>query len=130
MTLSQRTCSSRTGADGPQAEERAMAADAHHIARVPCDEFLFLVFLAEALKKTRSVRLWKKGPVKFSNICFYSNSLKFSPTMFYFYLATISGLSLPTMLAPPPPPPPPRDPSVGGKRRREDLPTPPSQPQQ
>ena len=43
--------SSRTGADGPQAEERAIAADAHCIARVPCDEFLFYVFLAEALKK-------------------------------------------------------------------------------
>ena len=43
--------SSRTGADGPQAEERAIAADAHRIARVPCDEFLFFVFLAEALKK-------------------------------------------------------------------------------
>jgi hypothetical protein len=28
---------SRTGADGPQAEERAMAADAHRIARVLCD---------------------------------------------------------------------------------------------
>ena len=42
---------SRTGADGPQAEERAIAADAHHIAWVPCDEFLFFVFLAEALKK-------------------------------------------------------------------------------
>jgi hypothetical protein len=31
--------------DGPQAEERAIAADAHRIARVPCDEFLFFVFL-------------------------------------------------------------------------------------
>ncbi len=46
-----------TGTDGPQAEERAIAANAHSIARVPCDEFLFFVFLAEALKKTRSVRL-------------------------------------------------------------------------
>ncbi len=46
-----------TDADGPQAEERAKAADAHRIARVPCDEFLFFVFLAKALKKTRSVRL-------------------------------------------------------------------------
>ena len=33
--------SSRTGADGPQAEERAIAADTHRIARVPCDEFFF-----------------------------------------------------------------------------------------
>ena len=46
------------------------------VARVLCDEFLFFVFLAEALKKNRSVRLWKKGPAKFSNVCFYSNSLK------------------------------------------------------
>jgi hypothetical protein len=45
------------GADSPQAEERAIAADAHSIARVPCDEFLFFVFLADALKKTWSVRL-------------------------------------------------------------------------
>ncbi len=45
-------------------------------------------------------------------------SLKFSPTMFNLYLATISGLSLPSMLALPPPP---RDPSVGSKRWREDL---------
>ena len=51
--LCQRTRSSGTGADGPQAEERAMAADAHRIARVPCDEFLFFVFLAEALKKNK-----------------------------------------------------------------------------
>jgi hypothetical protein len=39
------------GADGPQAEERAIAADAHRIAQVLCDEFLFFVLLAEALKK-------------------------------------------------------------------------------
>ena len=51
--LCQRARSSGTGADGPQAEERAMAADAHRIARVPCDEFLFFVFLAEALKKNK-----------------------------------------------------------------------------
>ena len=30
-----------------------MAADAHRIARVLCDEFLFFVFLAEALKKNK-----------------------------------------------------------------------------
>ena len=41
------------GADGPQADERAMAADAHPIARVPCEEFLFFVFLANALKKNK-----------------------------------------------------------------------------
>ena len=41
------------GADGPQAEERAMAADAHRIARVPCDEFLFFVILTKALKKNK-----------------------------------------------------------------------------
>jgi len=34
---------SRTGADGPRAEERAIAADTHPIARVPCDKFLFFV---------------------------------------------------------------------------------------
>ena len=38
--------------------------------------------------------------------------------MFNIYQATISGLSLPTMLAPPLPL---RDPLVSGKRRREDL---------
>jgi hypothetical protein len=52
--------SSRTGADGPQAEERARAADAHCNARVPCDEFLFFVFLAEALKKNTVCPVVKK----------------------------------------------------------------------
>ncbi len=52
--------SSRTGADGPQAEERAIAADAHRIARVPCDEFLFSVLLAEALKKNTVCPVVKK----------------------------------------------------------------------
>jgi hypothetical protein len=47
---------SRTGADGPQAEERAIAADTHRITRVPWGEFLFFVFLAEALKK--NLELW------------------------------------------------------------------------
>ncbi len=51
--LCQRARSSGTGADGPQAEERAMAADAHRIARVPCDEFFVFVFLAKALKKNK-----------------------------------------------------------------------------
>ena len=56
----QRAPSSRTGADGPQAEERAIAADAHRIARVPCDKFLFFVFLAEALKKNTVCPVVKK----------------------------------------------------------------------
>ena len=53
----QRAPSSRTGADGPQAEENTIAADAHRIALVLCDEKEFFVFLAEALKKTRFVWL-------------------------------------------------------------------------
>ena len=61
MALSTRTLEqSRTVADGPQAEERAIAADAHRIARVPCDEFLFFVFLAEALKKNTVCPVVKK----------------------------------------------------------------------
>ncbi len=59
---------SRTGADGPQAEKRAIAADTHRIARVPCDKFLYFVFLAEALKKNTVCPVEKK-------ICFYSISL-------------------------------------------------------
>ena len=55
--------SSRTGADSPQAEERAIAADAHRIARVPCDEFLFYFFLAD-LKKNTVCPVVKKGPAK------------------------------------------------------------------
>ena len=47
----------------PQAE-RAIAADAHCIARVLCDEVLFYVFLAEALKKNTVCPVVKKGPVK------------------------------------------------------------------
>jgi hypothetical protein len=58
--LSQRVPFSRTGADGPQAEEKAIAADAHHIAQVPCDEFLFFGFLAEALKKNMVCPVVKK----------------------------------------------------------------------
>ena len=54
----------RMGADGPQAEERAIAADAHRIARVLCDKVLFHVFLAEALKKNRVCPVVKKGPAK------------------------------------------------------------------
>ena len=41
----------RTGVESTQSEERDKAADAHCIARVLCDEFLFFVFLAKALKK-------------------------------------------------------------------------------
>ena len=58
--LCQHVPSIGTGADGPQAEERAKAADAHRIARVPCDEFLFFVFLAEALKKNTVCLVVKK----------------------------------------------------------------------
>jgi hypothetical protein len=47
----QRAPLSRTGADGPQAEEYSMAADAHCIAPVPCDEKGYFVFLDKALKK-------------------------------------------------------------------------------
>jgi hypothetical protein len=57
--------SSRTGAGGPQAEERAIAADAHRIAWVPCDEFLFFVFLAEALKKIMVCPVVKKRSLTF-----------------------------------------------------------------
>jgi len=56
----QRAPSIGTGADGPQAEERAKAADAHRIALVPCDKFLFFVFLAEALKKNAVCLVVKK----------------------------------------------------------------------
>ena len=69
---------SRLGADGPHAEERAIAADAHRIARVPCDEFLFFVFLAEALKKNTVCPVVKKGPAKKQTVGFYLNSLMLS----------------------------------------------------
>ncbi len=70
----------------------------------------------------KGLQYYNKMPDKNIKVRYYY-SLKLSPTMFNFYLATIAGLSLPTMLAPPPPP---RDPLVGGKRRREYLPPPPS----
>jgi hypothetical protein len=70
--------SSRTGADGSQAEERAIAADAHRIARVPCDEFLFFVFLVKALKKNTVCPVEKKGPAKSRSVRFYSISLIYS----------------------------------------------------
>ena len=56
--------SSRTGADGPQAEERDIAADAHCIAQVLCDKVLFHAFLAEALKKNTVCPVVKKSPAK------------------------------------------------------------------
>ena len=59
-----------TGADGPQAEERAKAADAHGIAPVPCDEFLFFVFLAEALKKNTVCPVVKKRSCQIANCGF------------------------------------------------------------
>ena len=52
--------SSRTATDGPQAEEKDIAADAHRIAWVPCDEFFVFVFLAEALKKNTICPVVKK----------------------------------------------------------------------
>ena len=59
---------SRTGVDGPQAEERAIA---HCIARVPCDEFWFFVFLVEALKKKHGLSgCKKKGPAKSRTVGF------------------------------------------------------------
>ena len=68
--LCQHVPSIGTGADGPQAEERAKAADAHRIARVPCDEFLFFVFLAEALKKNTVCPVVKKRSRQISKCMF------------------------------------------------------------
>jgi hypothetical protein len=62
--------SSRMGADGAQAEERAIVADAHRIAWVPFDEFLFFVFLAEALKKITVCPVVKKRSRQISNCGF------------------------------------------------------------
>jgi hypothetical protein len=73
----QRAPSIGTGADCPQAEERAKAADAHRIALVSCDEFLFFVFLAEALKKITVCPVVKKGSAKSRTVGFYSNSHMF-----------------------------------------------------
>jgi hypothetical protein len=39
-----------------------MAADAHRIAPVPCDKFLFFVFLTEALKKNKVCPVVEKIP--------------------------------------------------------------------
>ena len=71
----QRAPSSRTGADGPQAEEYTMAADAHRIAPVPCDEKGYFVFLDKALKKNMVCPVVIKSPAKFCTWDFYSNSL-------------------------------------------------------
>jgi hypothetical protein len=62
---------SRTGADGPQAEENTIAADAHHIAPVPWDEKEFFIFLAEALKKNTVCPVVRKRPAKFCTFDFY-----------------------------------------------------------
>ena len=72
---------SRTGADGPQAEERAMAADAHRIARVLCDEFLFFVFLRGSEEKT-NLELWV-------SIFFYSRESERERTTFERFLFDI-----------------------------------------
>jgi len=75
--LCQHAPSSRMVADGPQAEERAIAADTHRIALVPCDEFLFFVFLAKALKKNTVCPVVKKRSRQISKCMFLSNSLKY-----------------------------------------------------
>ena len=72
----QRAPSSRTSADGPQAEERAIAADAHRIARVPCDEFNFFVLLPEALKKNTVCPVEKKRSRQISKCTFLFDQSK------------------------------------------------------
>ncbi len=52
-----------------------MAADAHCIAPVPCDEKGYFVFLAKALKKNMVCPVVIKSPAKFCTLHFYSNSL-------------------------------------------------------
>ena len=74
----QRAPSIETGADGPQAEERAKAADAHCIAWVPCDEFLFLFF---------SLRLWKKHCPKIAKCGFL-----FEQSLFVIYCKVVKCL--------------------------------------
>ena len=59
-------------------KEEPLIADAHCYARGSVRRiFVFCFSLAEAHeKKTRSVRLWKKGLAQIPNtFCFYSNSL-------------------------------------------------------
>ena len=53
-----------------------MAADAHRIAPVPCDEKGYFVFLDKALKKNMVCPVVIKSPAKFCTLHFYSNSLK------------------------------------------------------
>ncbi len=71
----QRALSSRTVADAPQAEEYAMAADAHRIAPVPCDKKGFFIFLAKALKKNTVCPVVRQSPAKFCTFDFYLISL-------------------------------------------------------
>ena len=52
-----------------------MAADAHRIAPVPCDEKGFFIFLAKALNKNMVCPVVIKSPAKFCTFDFYSNSL-------------------------------------------------------
>jgi hypothetical protein len=66
------------GRGGPTVDERAKAADAHRIARVPCDEFLFFVFLAEALKKNTVCPVVKKKSRQISKCTFLFEQSYFS----------------------------------------------------
>ena len=86
--------SSRTGADGPQAEERAIAADANRIARVPCDEFLFYVFLAEALKKNTVCLVVKKRSCQISKCTFLYS--KFEQSYFLLNFSHVSSSVTPS----------------------------------
>ncbi len=52
-----------------------MAADAHRIAPVPCDEKRFFVFLAKALKKNTVCPVVRKSSTKFCTFDFYLISL-------------------------------------------------------
>ena len=58
-----------SGREGSKREAEAIALQSR-------GRFVCYNVLGEALKKTRSVQLWKKGPAKMSSVCFYSNSLK------------------------------------------------------
>ena len=52
-----------------------MAADAHRIAPVPCDEKGYFVFLDKAPEKNMVCPVVIKSPAKFCTLDFYSNSL-------------------------------------------------------
>jgi hypothetical protein len=71
---------SRTGTDGPQAEEITIAADAHRIARVPCDEFLLFCFSRRGSEKKHGLSGCKKKvpPIICSAFVVYL-TLRFSP---------------------------------------------------